>query len=289
MYELSVLAIFKNESMIIREWICHCLSEGVEHFYLIDNGSTDDYMTKISDYMQYITLVIDSRKINKPKNIFDRIMSNYKCGKFLHDYGTQTYLYNDIFIDTIKKETKWIMICDIDEYIYARNGYKTIPDVLNSLPSHIDKVLVYWKFFGSNNLEKQPENIVKSFTKKCSNLPHRKFTGKCISKTQNIVEFYHSGHDIILSNNNILYSLDGKKIENWREILSEEYIPLDLHLNHYVFMSEEYFTNTKIVRGGGDTGFTSGRYNLEYFHEKNKLYNEIEDKELCFKKYESEI
>lgn len=49
MFKLSVLAIFKNETMIIEEWMNHYLNEGVEHFYLIDNGSSDDYEIKIQN------------------------------------------------------------------------------------------------------------------------------------------------------------------------------------------------------------------------------------------------
>ena len=36
-YYLSVLAIFKNEKHIMKEWLLHHMKEGVEHFYLIDN------------------------------------------------------------------------------------------------------------------------------------------------------------------------------------------------------------------------------------------------------------
>jgi hypothetical protein len=38
MHNLSILSMFKNESMIIKDWFEHYLKEGVEHFYLIDNG-----------------------------------------------------------------------------------------------------------------------------------------------------------------------------------------------------------------------------------------------------------
>ena len=34
MYSISVLAMFKNESIIIKEWLEHYLAEGVQHFYL---------------------------------------------------------------------------------------------------------------------------------------------------------------------------------------------------------------------------------------------------------------
>ena len=40
-YYFSVGAVFKNESHSIKEWICHYLHHGAEHFYLInDNKST---------------------------------------------------------------------------------------------------------------------------------------------------------------------------------------------------------------------------------------------------------
>ena len=35
---LSVLGIFKNEAHIFAEWIEHYLTEGVDHFFLVDNG-----------------------------------------------------------------------------------------------------------------------------------------------------------------------------------------------------------------------------------------------------------
>ena len=41
-YYLSIVAIFKNESWILKEWIEHYLNQGVDHFFLIDNGSTDN-------------------------------------------------------------------------------------------------------------------------------------------------------------------------------------------------------------------------------------------------------
>ena len=42
MYLLSVLCMFKNESTIIKEWFEHYISEGIDHFYLIDNDKQLD-------------------------------------------------------------------------------------------------------------------------------------------------------------------------------------------------------------------------------------------------------
>ena len=38
---LSVVAIMKNEKPYLKEWLEYHLMQGVEHFYLCDNDSTD--------------------------------------------------------------------------------------------------------------------------------------------------------------------------------------------------------------------------------------------------------
>ena len=50
MFKLSVGAMFKNESLIIKEWLDHYIYNGVEHFYLVDDNSDDNYLSII----QYI-------------------------------------------------------------------------------------------------------------------------------------------------------------------------------------------------------------------------------------------
>lgn len=49
-YYLSILAMFKNEADIIEEWLDHHIYHGVEHFYLIDDYSTDDVMGRLEPY-----------------------------------------------------------------------------------------------------------------------------------------------------------------------------------------------------------------------------------------------
>jgi len=51
-YYLSIIAMFKNEGMIIKEWLDHHIAHGVDHFYLVDDGSTDDPMTVLKPYVE---------------------------------------------------------------------------------------------------------------------------------------------------------------------------------------------------------------------------------------------
>ena len=78
MYLLSVLCMFKNESTIIKEWIQHYISEGIDHFYLIDNGSTDDYNSQIKDYTNLITLVVDPTRLPKgtQRTLYNKHLGN---------------------------------------------------------------------------------------------------------------------------------------------------------------------------------------------------------------------
>ena len=47
---LCLVAIFKNESHILQEFINHYIKQGVDRFLFIDNGSTDNYIDIINKY-----------------------------------------------------------------------------------------------------------------------------------------------------------------------------------------------------------------------------------------------
>ena len=49
-YFLCCCMTMKNEGKFLNEWLDHYISEGVEHFYLIDNGSTDNTPEIVKQY-----------------------------------------------------------------------------------------------------------------------------------------------------------------------------------------------------------------------------------------------
>lgn len=64
---IALVSIFKNEGHIIEEWIEHYIKEGVDTFYLIDNGSTDNYIEKIQRYITSGKVILN----------IDGILNNY--------------------------------------------------------------------------------------------------------------------------------------------------------------------------------------------------------------------
>jgi glycosyltransferase involved in cell wall biosynthesis len=51
MYSLAVGAIFKNESHCLKEWLEHYILHGAEHFFLVDDGSTDQSCDILQEYV----------------------------------------------------------------------------------------------------------------------------------------------------------------------------------------------------------------------------------------------
>lgn len=191
---LSVMMIFKNESMVIKEWIEHYLWQGVDHFYLIDNGSDDDYFEKIKIFIEkgYIT-------------IFDK-----------PEQHKQVEHYNSVF-NQIKGDTEWLIVCDVDEYFYGLK-FNLKEYIKNIEKNGVCYIQSNWNMFGSSGLDKQPESIRKSFIYKSDR--YSKFT-KYITKT-NIVKFLHV-HEIYPNCECKMIS-DNENIRlNHYQIMSKEY------------------------------------------------------------------
>jgi len=236
MYNLSVLSIFKNEANLIKEWIEHYILEGVEHFYLIDNGSTDNYENEIKKYEDKITLIKDNS--DTPGN------DGFNAG----------YYWNKHMIPLLS-ETKWILIPDFDEYIWATNENETLKDILNNVSDDIGLILVPWILFGSSGNIKQPSSIIPYFNRRInydiqrSDINFRNENGKNYSQIKSIVRanavssfdlhntYIKPGFKIVDS-----HLKESISINRYLGYISEDHIKNSkIRLNHYIIQSKEYF------------------------------------------------
>ena len=105
--DLTIISVFKDEEHVIEEWIKHHKLEGVDNFILLNNNSTDN--------SPLIAKNMGCKVIDAPLNFKQEYYLNlYACGRV-----------------SSKIKSKWIMVIDIDEFVYARNGYEKITDYLN--------------------------------------------------------------------------------------------------------------------------------------------------------------
>jgi len=216
MYYLSVGAVFKNESIILREWIEHYLFHGVEHFFLIDDSSTDDFLTILQPYID--------------KNIVTLFQHKQPWDYYL---GRQKDMYNHFIYPHIH-ETKWLAMLDIDEYLWSPMNM----DIRESLKhcEHLGQIQVQSIYFGSNGFENQPISIVQSFTKRST---------KTDGGIKYLINTAFAFKELTIHH---AYFMDTNNEKDYFKIIGEPYF----RINHYSCQSREFWNNIKCTRGDGD-------------------------------------
>ena len=143
MYEFVICSVFKNETHILDEWVQHYLLHGADHFFLINDFSTDNYLEIINKYKDKITL-------------FHNNIITKKCGR-------QTLIYEKYFRPILYK-SKWVAILDMDEFLYSPYDIN-IKNIIKSYEPY-SQIIISWLMFGSNGHIIQPKKVVDNFTKR---------------------------------------------------------------------------------------------------------------------------
>ena len=107
-YNLSICAIFKNESPYLTEWIEYHRLTGVDHFYLYNNGSLDTFKRVLRPYIaeNLVTLIH-----------WPDLTSSSNDEQHIWPLSTQVTAYENAIKWVAAKETKWLLFLDIDEFL----------------------------------------------------------------------------------------------------------------------------------------------------------------------------
>lgn len=238
---LGLLAIFRNESHILEEFIEHYIKQGVDHFYLINNASEDNFMPIIEKYSSIITLK------HEPY---------IGPTKILEFGGRQLDVYNETLPEI---KTKWLYVCDLDEFAYARED-ATIKEFINIWGKTFDQVLIPLKTFNSSGHIKQPKSVVDSFTSR--RLYETYMLYKPIARTSCInkikINYCTLKSGLTTNSSFTLFSdkfvTDDSRIDNltalnFRHVGDGKLEKSKVISNHYTTQSQEWFYNVKAVRG----------------------------------------
>ncbi len=139
-YNVSIATIFKNEAEYLDEWVCYHKLIGVEHMYLYNNFSDDNYLEILTPYVEsgFITLI-------------DWEVPHGQLAAYKH------------CIERYSEESNWIAFIDIDEFICLKK-HRLINDWLKSYRRY-PSVLINWKMFGTSGLLERDKNrlIIEQF------------------------------------------------------------------------------------------------------------------------------
>jgi len=251
---LGVVAICKNESHIINEWLEHYRKEGVSGFLIIDNGSSDNTVEILKSHSDVI-VIEDSSK------------------------HAQTRLYNK-YEHLISCE--WFLVVDLDEFMYG--SATSLSEILQSLPSDVGAVNVPWLCFGSSNHIEQPETVVPEFLWRaaypagqapynpgCKEAVRRRAVPRLDLHFHDLLQGYRKVDDCLLP-------FDGNvKIEENRSETAK------IRMNHYVLQSFNFFMKVKATRGDATCSSADSVRDVSYFYKADTVQNDVYDDRLHMK------
>jgi hypothetical protein len=244
-YNVSICAFFKDEADYLKEWIEFHRIVGVDHFYLYNNKSNDNYLDILNKYIrdEIVTLV----QWPEPQS--------------------QMKAYQNFF-DKYKDETKWVGFIDLDEFVIP-NSTNDIYSFLKPFEKNRSSVVINWKMMGSSGfIHRDIKNLLtEDFT--CSWEKYLDI-GKYFFNTR--YEYYPD------------YKYSGKMHFTWAKVKGIPVPPvnvfdkvysfninpirnvkLPIQINHYLVKSYDEYIQKKSKRGGGVHPL--GMHDMNYFYE----------------------
>jgi hypothetical protein len=181
-YNLSVCALFKNEAPYLKEWITYHQIIGVDHFYLYNNESFDQYLKILAPFVNEGTVtLIDWNDITTNED---------GDNAFLWALGTQAPAYENAIHFLARDETKWLVFIDVSDFL--------VPHFVNKVTDLLDKfddypgIVLHSECFDamqSNFIPKQLIIEALTLTPPPYENPHKKIT-KTIFKPDLCNAFY---------------------------------------------------------------------------------------------------
>lgn len=226
---------------------------GAEHFYLIDNNSTDDYMLELRPYM-------------------DRgIVELYHCV----ENGYQIRAYQEI-LPVIKDQCEWLGVFDLDEFIYSIDG--TITDILDGFPN-TELLLAPWLSFGSGGHVSQPPSIIDGFVRRGDAGVSRSLL-KPICRPETIV---HMSQHNPITRNGIKRLTNGEVFGDdlFINLTEGEVKNFCIVNNHYRLQSLDYFRSVKAARPEVNESTCHRTKSISFFLEFDDAWNMRPDRRLA--------
>lgn len=218
---LAVAAIFKNESQALKEWLDHYIAEGAEHFYLIDDGSTDNFQSILAPYEAA------------------GLVTLYSSAGWSNYLGRQRDIYNRFILPLVASgKAQWFLVVDLDEFAWSPAG-PTLTSLLKQV-LHLGQVQMNVTIFGSNHRIFQPPSIIAGFTRRSAevNTP----SPACYKYFVNSDYRFTS-----LNVHHATFENDADEKSKF-QLLQDPY----LRLNHYSCQSREFWEKVKLTRGDCD-------------------------------------
>jgi len=248
-YYLSIATQFQQEGRFLKEWIEYHKLLGVEHFYLYNNNSTDNFEEVLAPYIESGEVDL----INWPSD-----PNGSWAGVQLTGVNRAVYHARD--------ESRWLAIMDVDEFLVPLEHYNLI-DFLEEHENYA-QVVVMWRYFGTSGIEKIPDDrlMIETLTMREEFIPGKVNDVKSIVKPKAV--HYAKVHESLLK--------DGFKTKYYNDGFDES-PPIIMH--HYWTRDYEFLMNIKRERQERLKKRTWSHQDITHY---KTVYNDVEDKTMLF-------
>lgn len=235
LHDLSVVAIVKDEAPYLKEWLDYHLAAGVDHFFIYDNGSTDN-----------------TREVLKPYIKAKHVDAFHVPGEVM-----QMPAYNDA-VRKFKFTTRYMAFLDVDEFIFPKTP-QSIVEVADEIIGKDERVAglaINWQIFGSNGQEKADlsKGVLERFTRRApsdwfepptkTTLPVGNIHVKTIANPR-LIRYIVNPHYAYYFDGMFAVNSNGERVRHW----GNEPVLIDkIVVNHYLTKSKEEFLG-KMERG----------------------------------------
>ena len=256
LYDLATVAIFKDEARYLKEWLDYHLLAGVEHFYLYNNNSSDDYKKILAPYVEenLVTLIDFPGKV------------------------MQLPAYNDA-LEKFRFECRYMAFIDLDEFILPKSNRSVVEvvDEILSADQHAAGLAINWQHFGSNGQEAADfsRGVLERFTRRAPtdwtlDLPDNKgnATVKSIVNPRR-VDYLWNPHFAIYFGPFRAVNENGDVVEKF---LNEPITAQKIVVNHYYIKSAEEQA-LKIKRGRSDIN-TTHLQKIFDLYDRNEVFDD---------------
>ena len=139
-YRISLCLIFNNEAPFLKEWLDYHIVVGIDHFYLYNNNSTDNYIDVVKPYVDNGVVTL----INWPEP-----HSQFKAYKDCYDH--------------VRNETNWLGFIDADEFICPIKDMN-INDWIDRYKKY-HAINIQWVMFGTGGSLKHDynKNVIEQY------------------------------------------------------------------------------------------------------------------------------
>ena len=264
MIKTACIAIAKNETPYLDEWITYYHNMGFDDIYIWDNNDVgDNSIYQFASRYPYVT-ILDVRGRDA-----------------LINHGMQKGCYQETY-NSIQARYDWIGIFDIDEFLYLPTDIENF--VSNSMFADAGCIHFNWRYYGDNDLVfNDGRPVQERFTKPCidtvkynSAIPHENawvkslIRGKCSDMQILVHSAYHK---------KLLCRHATGTVENGLSELSPKIDFSNGYVKHYGTKTITEYIERKCwnVQNACDKNFISACTRLDWFFNVNK-HTPIKDK-----------